>query len=348
MQSAAVEIVAPPAFTSGTAVTFTVGTAGSFAITATGTPAPIYSETGARPAGVSLNSTTGLLSGTPAVGSGGVYPLTLTASNGTSPDANQGFTLTVNESPSITSPSNATFMVGVLQTFGVTTLGFPSPSVTESGALPNGLSYNATTHAISGTPAAGSAGKYTLRFTASNSLGSSPVQTFILTVNQVPAITSANSETFAIGVQSSFNVTATGFPTPTVSMEGTLPTGITFSGGTGGAALTGKPAAGTAGTYNLTFTASNGVTPNAAQNFTLTVAAQAAPTFTSANNATFTVGAAGSFGVTASGAPTPSLSQTTGGLPAASHSTRARECFPERPPLEQGASTISRSKRKTV
>src|SRR5205823_14207370 len=47
------------------------------------------------------------LSGTPAVGQGGVYSFTIKASNGVAPDATQNFTLTVNEAPSITSAKSS-------------------------------------------------------------------------------------------------------------------------------------------------------------------------------------------------------------------------------------------------
>src|SRR5262249_17497884 len=59
----------PPAITSSNTTTFTVGTAGSFTVAATGVPAPTFSETGALPGGVTLDTTTGVLGGTPTAGS---------------------------------------------------------------------------------------------------------------------------------------------------------------------------------------------------------------------------------------------------------------------------------------
>ncbi|WP_312915661.1 Ig-like domain repeat protein [Candidatus Competibacter phosphatis] len=82
-----------PAITSAAAATFTVGQASSFTATATGTPAPTLSYSGALPSGVSF--TNGTLSGTPAAGTENTYPLVLTASNGVNPAATQNFTLTV-------------------------------------------------------------------------------------------------------------------------------------------------------------------------------------------------------------------------------------------------------------
>ena len=54
---------------------------------------------GNLPPGVSLNATTGVLSGTPGAGTAGTYPLTITATNGVNPDATQSFTLTVGSPP---------------------------------------------------------------------------------------------------------------------------------------------------------------------------------------------------------------------------------------------------------
>src|SRR5207302_6600685 len=107
------------------------------------------------------------------------------------------------------------------------------------------------------TPAAGTARTYSITFTASNGVGSKATQSFTLTVNQAPAITSANATAFTVGTPGSFTVAATGFPAPTLTETGTLPTGVTFNAGTG--VLSGTPAAGTTGTYTITFTAANGV-----------------------------------------------------------------------------------------
>ena len=84
-----------------------------------------------------------------------------------------------------------------------------------------------------------------------------------------PTITSVNKATFTEGTGGTFTVIASGHPDPTFSLSGTLPTGVTFNTTSG--ILAGTPETGTAGTYPLTFTASNGIFPNATQNFTLTV-----------------------------------------------------------------------------
>jgi uncharacterized repeat protein (TIGR03803 family) len=255
-----------PAITSAATATFTVGTAGSFTVTDTGFPKPTLSLTGTLSAGITFNATTGVLSGTPAAGKGGVYNLTFTASN-VAGSARQNFELIVDQAPAITSAKTATFTVGSAGTFTVTTSGYPTANLTESGALPGGVSFNPSTGILSGTPVAGSGGKYSVTFMASNGVGVTASQTFTLTVNQAPAITSANTATFIVGTAGSFSVTTTGFPAPTLSRTGTLPAGITFDATTG--VLSGTPTK--AGTYTLTFTATNGVGSKATQTFALIV-----------------------------------------------------------------------------
>ena len=67
------------------------------------------------PAGVTFidnGDGTATLAGTPAAGSGGSYPLTLTAANGSATNSTQAFTLTVTELPSITTANADAFTVG--------------------------------------------------------------------------------------------------------------------------------------------------------------------------------------------------------------------------------------------
>jgi hypothetical protein len=91
--------VAPPTMTSANNTAFTIGTPGSFVMNATGIPTPAIAAVGALPLGVTYNPATKTLAGTPAAGTAGVYPLTVTASNGVPPNANQSFALTVNAPP---------------------------------------------------------------------------------------------------------------------------------------------------------------------------------------------------------------------------------------------------------
>jgi hypothetical protein len=302
-----------PVITSANNTTFTVGTAGSFTVTKTGNPTPTLSMMGTLPAGVSFNATTGVLSGTPAPGTGRTYSISFTATNlvGTT---TQNFTLTVREAPSFTSANSTSFTVGTAGAFLITTNGFPRPAINESGALPAGVTFTDNgngTATLSGTPTA--SGIYPISFTATNGIGVPATQNFTLTVNQMPAITSANATTFTVGTAGSFTVTATGFPTPTFSENGALPAGVTFNAGTG--VLSGTPNAGTGGVYTITFSATNAAgTTN--QTFTLTV--NQAPSITAAAaNQTVCAGATATFVAAASGFPAPTVQwqvSTNGGV----------------------------------
>ena len=113
-----------------------------------------------------------------------------------------------------------------------------------------------------------------------------------------PAFTSTNSTTFNKGVSNTFTPTASGTPTPVITESGTLPAGVTFSGGV----LSGTPT--TAGTSNITFTASNGVGVPVTQAFTLTVSAGAfAITTTSLPAATLNTAYSASIAVSGGTAP---------------------------------------------
>src|ERR1700736_4332753 len=309
-----------PAITSANGTTFTTTQAGTFLVTASGFPVAALSESGALPANVTFSDNangTATLAGTPPAGTGGSYPITITASNGVGSSATQSFVLTVNQAPAITSANGTTFTITQAGTFLVTASGFPVAALSESGALPANVTFsdNANgTATLAGTPPAGTGGSYPITITASNGVGSSATQSFVLTVNQAPAITSANGTTFTITQAGTFLVTASGFPVAALSESGTLPANVTFSDNANGTAtLAGTPPAGTGGSYPITITASNGVGSSATQSFVLTV--NQAPAITSANGTTFPITQAGTFLVTASGFPVAALSES-GALPA--------------------------------
>ena len=131
-------------FTSASSTTFRVGSAGTFTVTTVASPTPTLSVSGTLPLGVTFtdNGNGTALLGAPLLfgGTGGVYPLTLTASNSVG-STTQAFTLTVQDKPTFTSPLGATFTVGVPGTFAVTTTtppGSPTPTLSAS-AVPAGL-----------------------------------------------------------------------------------------------------------------------------------------------------------------------------------------------------------------
>jgi len=87
--------VAPTFTADSPPTTATVGTAYSYTFTASGTPSPTFAvNSGTLPGGLALNSTTGILSGTPTTA--GPFTFTVSASNGTTPNAvSPSITITV-------------------------------------------------------------------------------------------------------------------------------------------------------------------------------------------------------------------------------------------------------------
>ena len=123
-----------PIITSATNTTFTVGNSGVFNVTKTGSPIPDLFASGALPNGVGFNPGTGNLAGTPAVGTGGLYPLVFTATNAAGTNT-QNFTLTVNQHPAFTNVSSKTFIAGSLGTFKIGASGFPAPTLSVSRTM---------------------------------------------------------------------------------------------------------------------------------------------------------------------------------------------------------------------
>jgi Bacterial Ig-like domain (group 3) len=280
--SATIDIVQAPAILNINHTTFRVGKAGTFQITTVGFPPPAITENGSLPNDVTFEDNgngTGTLAGLPAVGTGGSYKLAFTAQNSVPPNAQQNFTLTIREAPAITSAERTNFRVGTAGSFTVTTTGFPTPSITQTGALPNGVKFvdnHDGTGTLAGTPGADTAGEYPIIFGAANGVFPRAIQHFRLQVGQTPAITSADNANFQVGTADSFTVTTTGFPTARITQTGELPNGVGFvdnRDGTG--TLSGISTL--AGTFTAELSATN-IAGIDKQNFTLTVQKAASST----------------------------------------------------------------------
>jgi hypothetical protein len=307
-----------PSFTSAGTATFTTGIAGSLAVAAIGFPFPSLSVVGTLPAGVTFTDNgngTASLAGTPSAATGGVYHLTLQGSNGVGSAASQTFTLTVKQGPAITSPANETFTANSAGLFFVTTTGFPTPALSLTGTLPAGVTFNDRgngTGRLIGTPASGTGGIYNLTITAANSAGSTQ-QSFVFTIHELPSISSANQVAFILGQFNSFTVTTLGFPAPALTETGSLPSGVTcLDNHDGTATISGTPAVGTQGSYNLSLDASNHVDSDGTQSFTLLVGSQ--PAITSAPSRSFALGQFGTFTFSTTGFPSATLGES-GALP---------------------------------
>ena len=291
-----------PAITSPASTTFTVGTAGSFSVTATGAPAPTFAATGTLPSGVSL-SNTGSLFGTPATGTAGSYPITITASNGNLPNATQSFTLTVAKKP-----QTITFGPIAGQPFNASPFTITGASATS--ALP--LAFTSSTTSVCTVTTAG-------------------VITFVTGGTCTISANQGGNVDFlaAAAVPQSFTITASAPAAPTIGAgtPGNNTATIAFTAPTnnGGSAIldftatcTGTPTASATGpaspvtvsglvnfsSYACSVVARNAVGTGPASATVTVTPSPGPPVFTSAAATTFTVGVAGSFTVTATNAPT--------------------------------------------
>ena len=210
--SATCGLPAAPAITSGSSTTFLPNTPGTFTVTATGTPTPTFSESGILPSGISLNPSTGVLSGM--TSEGGSFPITISATNGVTPAATQNFTLTVTSNTTvISSGSSVQIAAGKNVHFTVTTTGHPAATVSAVG-LPAWMTFKPGTGSKAGTaklsgkgPAAG--GNYTFTIHANNGIGPDTIQTFTAHVLAISSPAAANFSKSGPPTQS-FTITTTG------------------------------------------------------------------------------------------------------------------------------------------
>ena len=174
----------PPVFSGPSQTTFEMGKRTSFTLVARGSPAPLIKLVqGVLPAGVTFDSSTRLLIGTPAEGTAGFYPLVFALDNNVGPVVLRSFKLTVGVAPGITSPADATFDLGSEVSFRMLATGFPAPTFGLSGGkLMDGLKLDSKTGLISGTPKTKIVGEYGFTIFAKNGIGVQAVQKFTLTL----------------------------------------------------------------------------------------------------------------------------------------------------------------------
>ncbi|MCP5513420.1 MAG: putative Ig domain-containing protein [Leptospiraceae bacterium] len=260
--SITVNEVAPSSLSYGSAsYTFTKGVAiTSQSPTVSGSPTS-YSVTPTLPTGLSLDTTSGVLSGTPSVLSTATN-YTITASNSQG-STNFVMQITVNDlAPSSLSYASAsyTYTKGVAITSQSPTVTGTPTSYSVSPSLPSGLSLNTTSGVLSGTPSVlSTATNYTI--TASNTGGSTNFAMQI-TVNDVaPSSLSYTGTPYSFYINSaitSVTPTVTGTPT-SYSVSPSLPSGLAINTTSG--VLSGTPTAtSSTATYTVTATNSGGST----------------------------------------------------------------------------------------
>ncbi|MFZ4546720.1 MAG: LruC domain-containing protein [Bacteroidales bacterium] len=263
-----------------------------YVITASGTD-PITFLASGLPDGLSYNATTHTISGTPT--SAQVKNVSLTADNlvGVNTKTLVFTILTPGSAPLITSllvahtPVNQSFVYTIIATG-------TGPITYNATNLPSGLTFNSTTHEISGIPT--SAGTFTIPISAGNNFGSNN-KNLILTVGVPPVITSSLTAVAITGQQfSTYYVTASG--SAPIDLEATnLPAGLFFSNET----HTINGTASYAGVVNVTLTATSEYGNNSKILVITIIDPVQAPAITSALSAPCVKNQPFSYGITSTG-----------------------------------------------
>ena len=291
-----------PSFTSAASATFRATEAGSFTVAATGTPAPTFSAS-TLPSWLTLNTTTGVLTGAPPESAVGQLNFTISASNGIS--VSQEFTLTV--TPLVVAPTFTAQPIGAIVNMGESA----TFSVTVSGTAPlsyqwrrNGVAIPGATGSTFTVTNAQSSSEGSYSVAVSNAAGNIVSNSAQLTVNSLPSFSSQPRAQVALaGSTVTFNAGAIGGAGLTYQWR---KNGVAIAGANNSSlTLTGVTTA-DAGNYDVMVTNGIGQIGSSLAQLTI-VSAPTAPVITAQPaSRTAVAGTTATLSVAASGAPAPS------------------------------------------
>ena len=294
-QSAAVTPNVSPSLNFAAPPAGEVGVAYSRQLTVAGGTAPFTWSvvSGALPAGVTLNASTGLLSGTPTTG--GTYAFTVQVLDASAQTATKAVTLVIAATPVLTF-GPAAGEVGVAYSTQPVVTGGTAPFAwtVSAGSLPAGLALNASTGLITGTPTA--AGSYSLTLAATDTFGQVASKTAALVIVARPAfsVTPPPSGQVGVAYSTQFDVTGGALPLTWSITAGSLPPGLTLNTATG--VVSGTPSVAGSSPFTISVSDANGQTASKA--VTLAVTAGPLVITKSANTSSATVGSVVAYTIT--------------------------------------------------
>jgi len=262
------------AVTDATPPTAVAGVLYRFEVTVTGGLAPYTWELtgGALPAGLTLDTSTGAIAGTPAVPGSETATITVTDANGRT--VSRTVTITVKPAaPAIAagSPPNGTVGAAYTHTFSATGGTEPLTWSVASGSPPDGLTLDPDTGKLSGTPTADGTFTFTVRVTDADERTADRTVTIVVLEPGDPLTLSTTTLRGAYvntGYEQKLSAAGGKSPYTWSVSSGELPTGLTLNASTG--VISGTPTvADESTTFTVTVTDDNGSTAD--RSFSMTI-----------------------------------------------------------------------------
>ncbi|ACB73602.1 putative Ig domain-containing protein [Opitutus terrae] len=305
-----------PVITSASVAPVTrVGDTFSFTLTSSGTPLASSYNAAPLPAGLTLDPSTGVISGAPAAF--GTYYVDVAATNsiGIGPEAVLVITIVPSVGAPVVNSAPITLgHVGVPFTYTLAASNDPASFSITTGTLPDGLQLDTTNGTITGTPEATAVGESRVWFNATNGSGvgiPSEVLFRIAPALTTPVIISNGTAIAQVGQPFQYAIASRSDSAVTGYEAAGLPAWLTLNATTG--VLAGIPSEPTSAPISASLSATNANGTGSTKVLQLTIIpAPGTPRITSSLTALGRVGTAFSYQISASDSPTSFLAT---GLP---------------------------------